>query len=375
MSNNSISITRSNQVKGIAIILMMVKHLFGSDSYLTLESSHWFAFFPGFVKIIYHSASLALPIFLFFSGYGLYKSYISKPNPKPTYILQRIIKTLIPYWIVMAFTIVYLIIKGKFEVKYLFINLFSLLHNDDILYVSFSWFIKLYLGLILLLPLFRMLQFKIKLSGKKRFILDCVIYLVIPAVIGLALKRFYHEKTYIDMLTFILSSIRLVFWYFSSFGVGILFAKYNIYEKIRYYADMLPRALVLITTPMFCLSVLLVKYFISYKTVTEVFYTVVFTISCLLFLDYLNLNVKWDVLAFLGKHSVFYWLLSGFFFLNTSELQFIIYYPRYHLLIVVWLLLLLTPMVFLCNWLSGILTKPICNAIDKIGKPAKAQKQ
>ena len=62
------------------------------------------------------------------------------------------------------------------------------------------------------------------------------------------------------------------------------------------------------------------------------------------------------VLPYLGKNSLFYWLLSGIFFFNTKELLPAITWPSTPVFMLIWVLLLLTPFVFACDWVSGKIT-------------------
>jgi len=65
------------------------------------------------------------------------------------------------------------------------------------------------------------------------------------------------------------------------------------------------------------------------------------------------------VIPYIGDKSLFYWLLSSMFFLNTAELQPIAYWPRIPILIVIWTFAVLTPFVFCCDWISNKLFKLI----------------
>ncbi len=76
-----------------------------------------------------------------------------------------------------------------------------------------------------------------------------------------------------------------------------------------------------------------------------------FAVSCLLIMDNVKFRSKY-VIPFLGKNSIFYWLLSGMFFLNTKELMPVLTFPRYSLLIFLWLFVMLTPFVFACSFVS-----------------------
>ena len=151
---------QSNQIKGVALLLMFWHHLFGCG--WQVDGSYKTIFQPENTFVFGMSGRICISLFLFCSGYGFYKSYIGKENIAKKYIVVKLIKFLIPYWAILFFTICYLIYTQKFEVKYLFINLFALLNNGDILYVSFSWFIKVYITIILLLPLLKLIEKKFK---------------------------------------------------------------------------------------------------------------------------------------------------------------------------------------------------------------------
>ena len=124
IASTDITSEKTLHLKAIALLLLMWHHLFGVE-YL----SGWSAIIPGTEGASYvigASGKICLAMFLFCSGYGLYKSYISKESTDKTYTLKRLAKTLIPYWLVMIIAIGYLIYAGKFEPKYLFVNLFAL---------------------------------------------------------------------------------------------------------------------------------------------------------------------------------------------------------------------------------------------------------
>ena len=75
------------------------------------------------------------------------------------------------------------------------------------------------------------------------------------------------------------------------------------------------------------------------------------------------------VIPFLGRNSIYYWLLSGMFFLNTKELEPILTFPRYSILIFLWLFVMLTPFVFACSFVSDKILGLNLGADDYITKP------
>lgn len=358
-STPEITADKTAHLKGIASILLLWHHLFGVE-YL----EDWAALLPGMDYVIGESGNVCIAIFLFCSGYGLYKSYVGKESTPKTYIFHRLVKTLIPYWVIMIIAIIYLVFAGKFEIKYLPVNLFALIHNDDMLYVSFSWFIKLYVLLLLLLPLIKLIERK----WKKNALIDILIYVAAPFVIALLCGRFLHEEEFVNIPLFLASTVIFVLAWFPPFAVGMLFAKYNTYKKIRAFADKFPNSLVIAISALLVGNMIYVR-FMLYGIITipiifscsmlDVIIAPLCIIGFLLIMDNLKHHSKY-VIPFLGKKSVYYWLLSGMFFLNTIELSFLISWPRYILLILVWTIVLLTPFVFACDWASGKLVKLIC---------------
>lgn len=363
--SSEITIEKTEHLKGIALLLLMFHHLFGVEY---LEG--WRAIVPGTEGMDYvigASGKICIAMFLFCSGYGIYKSYISKETPKKHYILQRLIKTLIPYWIVMVIAIIYLVCAGRFEPKNLVFNLFALIHSDDLLYVSFSWFIKLYVLLILLLPLIRLIERKFK----KNALVDILIYVVVPYAIAFICRGFIHEESFENIFSFVGSSVLFVLGWFPLFAVGMLFAKYNTYKKVFDFAGKFPSALVIALSVLLIGNMLYLRFIfntfvgdsvIYHFCMGDIVFEPIFICGFLLIMDNIKMKSRY-VLPFIGKNSMFYWLLSGMFFLNTKELSFLITWPKITLLIYLWTMVLLTPVVFLTSFASDRFTKLLCKRL------------
>ena len=362
IASTDITSEKTLHLKAIALLLLMWHHLFGVE-YL----SGWSAIIPGTEGASYvtgASGKICLAMFLFCSGYGLYKSYINKESPSRTYILKRLAKTLIPYWIVMIIAISYLIYAGKFEPKYIFVNLLALIHSTDVLYVTFSWFIKLYVLLLLILPLIRLIERK----WKKNAIIDILIYIAVPFALALIFGRYMHEEYFESIPSFLISTVVFLLAWFPLFAIGILFAKYNTYKKVRGFADKFPSYIVIILSLLIIGNMFYLRFIVNnylgdsilyHCCMTDVFFEPVFVCAFLLLMDNMRYKSRY-VLPFIGKNSVFYWLLSGMFFKNTIELSFLITWPKITVLIFIWTMVLLTPFVFACSWISGKLIKLIC---------------
>ena len=338
IASTDITSEKTQHLKGIALLLLMWHHLFGVE-YL----QGWSAIIPGTEGASYvigASGKICLAMFLFCSGYGLLKSYINKESAGKTYIVKRLIKTLIPYWIVMIIAICYLIYAGKFDAKYIFVNL---------------------------LPLIRLIERK----WKKNAVIDILIYIVLPFALAFIFRKFLHEEYYESIPSFLASTIVFLLAWFPMFAIGMLFAKYNTYKRVREFAVKFPSYIVIILAlliigNMFYLRFIVNTFFgdsiLYHCCMADVFFEPIFVCAFLLLMDNMRYKSKY-VLPFIGKNSVFYWLLSGMFFKNTTELQFLITWPKITILIFIWTMVLLTPFVFACSFVSGKLTDLICKKL------------
>ena len=348
-TDRSITLEKTIHIKACALILMMFHHLFGCGTFLTLEENNWISLFPGLLNTLSVAGKICISMFLFCTGYGLYHSYIVKPEKKLKYIFSKILSIMIPYWLIMIFTMIYLAAKGKLQLRFLFINIFALLHNDEILYVSFSWFIKLYILTVLLFPLIKLIENK----TSDHIILDIGLYVVLPFSLSMILIYcgYSNDKDFLGIGYYILNTIQFVFYWFPFVAVGLLFAKYKIYEKIRGFTDRLPKPITIIFSLIGMTAVLYIRS-IYMNMISDTVYCPVFIVCFLLLIDNLKRKSKY-VMPYIGKNTLLYFLISGLFFLNTSELQYIIYFPKYALLIFIWTMLILTPAVEICRRLSG----------------------
>ena len=133
----------SSFLKGLALILMFWHHLFGCGTFLTNGVYYDYKPLLGQVDGAFASGcKLCISLFAFASGYGLYKAYYQPQNDYKK-IADLMLKFLIQYWTIMVLVAIpYLIYFNGFHPQYLFVNLFALIHDDVMLYVSLSWYVK-----------------------------------------------------------------------------------------------------------------------------------------------------------------------------------------------------------------------------------------
>jgi hypothetical protein len=138
----------------------------------------------------------------------------------------------------------------------------------------------------------------------------------------------------------------------------MIFAKYSVYIKIRKFSQRFPAVLVILLSVIIGGYALFMKYLVNYMfgevyyySLTDVILMPLFVTACLLIMDNIKFKSRY-VLPFLGKNSLYYWLLSGMFFLNTKELMPLLTWPKFSFLILIWLFVILTPFVFACSFVS-----------------------
>ncbi len=238
--------------------------------------------------------------------------------------------------------------------EWLPVNLFALLHNDEMLYLSLSWYIKVYIEILLILPLVKYINSKIHTIH-----IDIFLFIILPLCIYGYLPD--AEANFVDWRTNILSSIRLLLVWYPVFHMGILLAKYNLIEKFR-EDEITPRLYRYVSLLLAALMILLV---IEYRRrwLFGVYTDVLCSGAFILLFDFCyqhtnGLSGVGKILTFLGKYSFQYWLISGMFFLNTTEFQYILVLPKYSLMIFIWKFVLITPVAVLMGTISkGILKK------------------
>lgn len=101
----------------------------------------------------------------------------------------------------------------------------ALFHNDHILYVSLSWYVKLYLEFLVILPLLKYISRRIH-----SVISELLLFVLVP----IQLVHFLPdaEEFYLGKTVFVLSSVRLLFTWLPVFCTGIILAKYKFFEYI-----------------------------------------------------------------------------------------------------------------------------------------------
>lgn len=279
---------RTQLVKGIAVLMMLVHHLWGFPARVPdLTLADW--------QIqIGEAGKMCVAIFLFLSGYGL---TIINRNKTISYadITDKIKRTYLLSWkIFFIFIPIGLIMGG---VKYPDVQ--SALAN--LLLVEYHsgnaewWFLGTYMELLLLFPIVHRI---------KRY------FWIFAILSGLSMRFLsgYTDEISNEILK---SHIYFITYYYCAFIIGVTFARYSIFEwlcrelgnnRVAYF--------------LFLLSIIGICFVIRIK-IDFTFIIVPFFILLLTIWDWSKTFTL--IGLFLGKHSMNLWLIHPFF--CTSFLQ------------------------------------------------------
>ncbi|MCR5149098.1 MAG: acyltransferase [Eubacterium sp.] len=218
----------SNIIKGIAVIMMLVHHLFNDRKLIKLASfgSDWSK------DTVYHASvffKICVPIFVFISAYGLSKQYVKKDILRDGKTVakdafRRYKKLIFGLWAIMAVAVVVSFIvnkhlpqdvyapkEGDRFVKNLIIDMLGLSKFFETpLYNNTWWYIGFAILLFMLLPLINMLHGRVGA-------------LIIPLSLFAAVLLQEFQNTMAVYLS----------RYILGIAVAVVFARDNIIEKFK----------------------------------------------------------------------------------------------------------------------------------------------
>jgi hypothetical protein len=302
----------TNVAKGMAISLMLAHHLYNFKDKLSDGNFY-------IPVLIGHDAEhqigdfgkICVSMFLFLSGYGLYKSSLNKSS-LIMYILTKLTNFYKVYW---SYFLVFIPIGvmffpnvkvfGSDQLRYT-LNLSDMIKNFVGVASSFNsewWFIKLYLFLLILFPLYKYI------IDRNTIAFVCLCYFL------------YAVTIYVD------SPVGLLL-YQLGFATGMLIAKYD------YRLDMsniIHSFKFIYCSFGICTLVLLRVRFMDGSC--DFIFAPVFAFLSIGLINCMKLS---NIFEFLGKYSFPMWLNHSFF--CYYYFQDIVFFPKYSPLIFITLL-------------------------------------
>ena len=334
----------SQALKGIAIILMLIHHLFCFGR----PDAYTISFFPFTKTQIVEFATfskICVSLFALISGYGLFLSYRNKKNSDPQWVALRYLKTYSGYWFVFVLCVVVLqILTGRPVAKYYNGNLWTSALSVVIDFLGLAhlfgtstlletwWYMSTAFVFILLMPLVCRKQ------GNYLILWLIGVAVFIRLITGGNISKYYSE--------YLGGSNPYIF--IASFLIGALFARRDLllrivnapYRPIRFVVE----------------CVLLVLAYQLYKFAPKQYYWelkwALIPALVLLFSAEFIIRIPGlrRILQFLGHHSMNIYLTHNFF---RAYLQDYIYGQKHFALII----LLLIGISLICSLIIEALKK------------------
>lgn len=335
----------SRMLKGIAIMFMLLLHLFCRK-----EINGLYFTYPliNDIPLIYYIGlfgDACVPIYCFISGYGLFLALNKTRASNVKSNINRVLKLLTNFWIVLLmFVVIGSIVGDEYpgSVGEFLLN-FSLLSSS---YNSAWWFLQTYVILVAFSPILMKLIKKYKTSYLFLFIGFVYLISYIQRI-----KVAVHFES--EILSSLVNSIVLVGTSLFPFVMGSIFAKEKIITILsNKFVSVKYKNLIGLT-----LILILVLGHSLYESMIVAPFTAIAFICIFTLMDK-GVRVK-RVLSYLGDHSTNIWLTHMFFYMILfPKLTFAPYYP---VLIFIWLLLL----CLIFSHIINLIYKPLIKLVFK----------
>lgn len=286
----------TNIMKGIAICMLLWHHLFyPSNIEITFVNRN-------IPEIIAYYSKVCVAIFVFLSGFGLYKSY-NKRNLNIKEFYKRSLKKLyLNYWFIwiifVPIGIVFFqrslnIVYGENIIKNIIINLLGVqtLFGQSGYNVTW-WYMGLVVGLYLIYPLINL--FIKKAPVTITVVTFLLLYVEPKPILGLNFIGLYGE------------------WLFP-FVLGAIWSKYNMFEKIA--SIKINKGLKFTAYSVILLFILVCRKdsTILYYTKIDGFFTIV--VIQMIFEYLIQIKIIDKVFGFIGEHSFNIFLTHTFIYM------------------------------------------------------------
>lgn len=282
-------------LKGWAILFMMFLH-YGTEAV-------WAAYPSIRIGDDWHSAfQICVPLFLFFSGYGLTKGLASVEEDtismKMIAIkqLRRCWKLLRRYWITILPFVTVAIIVGIFSFSWeaVWLNMTALVCT----WCPNAWFLSLYIELALM---FILLQKIIRMKNGYVVLLIFGILIVISK--GLLFVEWIQGEQ-----TILARQLKMIVLDFAVFAEGMLFARFTTFEWL--FKHLRIKGITIWGGYLAVALSIAVRAKLPMVTMTELFHVPLCIAGLLVISKSCKLT---SIITYFGKHSTTLWFIHGYF--------------------------------------------------------------
>lgn len=341
-----ISKNKSLAIKFIAALFIVLTHIFpkvGESNKLKYISLFTLNGYP-IEQYIGCVGGICVVMFTFLSGYGMYISY-GKKEVKFKEILKKILKLYINYWVIL---IIFIPIGGwlgvyQINIKEIILNITAI----DTSYNHPAWFIRLYLLLMLFYPIIIKC---INIYNKNLIIFMSFII----TIFGMALTKLYYtlgiNNIFIDLISIFLGGQ-------FSFVLGIIIAKYALFNKVQERIQFKKSYYFI----MFIAIIIFMAITLNIPVIGELVKLIVTPVFIFIMSNIMSENT---FISKLGKHSTNIWLMHAFFY--DYLFSDFIFFPRYSIIIILQLTILLILLSIIINKIISIIDKSLISYNVKV---------
>ncbi len=331
MQKSSFTVKDSQRLKGIAILLMLMHHLFANQSVCESYGVIFRGISPDRIRNISWYGKECVAIFAFISAYGITLSFLKNKGSRKWFI-ERAFSLYKGFWFVyvLAFIVMIITNRNPYQCGNLFtatvygiIDFFGL--NNIFSTPSLNgawWYMEIAVEIIVLVPLAN------KIFDKLGIIATLMFTLVIPKILG------------VNYVALPANGNNSFIAFFMIIMLGIACAKYNLMEKIIKYIN---EANIWVKISLFIINTLLV--YLGYRLYISLpvnqFYDINYGLIPFILIIWIrlylaNIPILGQVLSFVGKHSMNVFLVH--IFIRSTYAQDFTFGFKYWELILVFLL-------------------------------------
>lgn len=211
----------------------------------------------------------------------------------------------------------------------------------------FSWYVIFYVVAIILFPIVSRY-----INDIKKLLIGIIISFILHIAIWKMSNNIYINST----IYLILNKTTL---YFPTILVGAFFQKKNYMNKMmksksKWLSTKAAIVFILVTYGGYVAC----NYFLHQQKIALFLFTGItpfFIVSLLKIENLIDIQIIRNLIIWIGKNSLFFWLLQAIIF--YTNIQKVFYLPRYSIFILIWTIIVLSPMVILLNCIYKYINK------------------
>lgn len=315
-------------VKGMAIILMLIHHLFAFPDRINVEGYISIMQLKGInIEVIAGQfGKICIGMYLFLSGYGMYYALSNNGEIKFRDSCNRLKKLYINYWIVFVLFIPigFIFLENEFNLSEFILNFMGLVSS----YNKEWWFLRTYAELMVLFPIIYKILGNNIILGFLKTLLIFSIALVCNIIFKIIPKLDFIKEIWVY------NEIYNILLWQCVFSVGYLFSKFNLYTKIKQVLEKI-KCSNKIFYFILIIIVIITRQYKGHEIFKDPMLVPIFIFAIINILD--KYKIK-KVFNYLGKNSTNMWLTHTFF--CYYYFQYLTFYPKISVLILIWLVVL-----------------------------------